>query len=127
MSTPHDDHKLIDYLERLGLDLTQPRELNVGLVFRSEADARAAEVQLRTLGFDTAIEELPRPFLTRLFTKREWSLSGTTESPTDTFAMAAHRRDLERIATTHGGVYDGWEVGVGDDNLTQGEPGGDAE
>jgi len=121
MSTPQDDHILIDYLERLGLDLTQSRELNVGLVFRALEDAQAAEVDLRALGFETAIEELPRPLLTRLFTKREWSLSGTIQSPTDTFAMAAHRRDLERIASTHGGEYDGWEVGVGDDTTVSEE------
>lgn len=113
----NDDNLLIEMLEGMGLDLTQHRELNVCLVFPAETGAKAAESDLRKLGFATEVAEIPRPFLARLFQKPQWVLSGTTQSPTDTFAIAAHRRDLEAIAAAHGGEYDGWEVGVAENGI----------
>lgn len=111
------DLALIEMLEGMGLDLTQPRELNVGLIFPSEASANRAAEDVRALGFDTAVCEVERSWWARWFQKPQWVLAGSMQSPTDTFAMAVHRRDLERIAAAHGGDYDGWEVGVAEDGV----------
>lgn len=115
MGAGNDDGKLVDFLERLGIDTTQPRELDVNLVFSDQPSAEAASREMQTLGFSTKLEPSPAPWPLRWFKKPEWVVTGTIESPTDTFAMAAHRRALEALASRHGGTYDGW--GVGTDGL----------
>ncbi len=112
-----EDSDLIRYLEELGVDPAQPRDLNVCLVFSNRPAAEAASRSLESVGFTTAIDEVPAPVLLRWIVKPEWNLTGTKVSPTDVVTMTELRQALDIVAGEHGGAYDGWYVDIDDDAL----------
>lgn len=112
-----EDSDLIRYLEELGVDPAQPRDLSVCLVFREHTPADAASRRLQALGFTTEIDEIPAPVLLRWIVKPEWHLTGTRVSSTDLVTMTEIRQTLDNIAGEHGGAYDGWYVDIDDDSL----------
>lgn len=117
MVAHEEDTDLIGYLEDLGIDPSRPRELNVCLVFRDRPAAEATSLDLQALGFATRLEEVPAPVLLRWIVRSEWTVTGTMQSSTDIYAMAMHRRSLEKVARDNGGTYDGWYVDVDDDKI----------
>ncbi|MFN7805782.1 MAG: ribonuclease E inhibitor RraB [Planctomycetaceae bacterium] len=119
------DEELLGVLERLGVDLHKPREINFLFVMSSSEGAAQVSQSLTKTGFDSEVSELPVSWLARLLGRKRWTVSATRQMPLDRNVIRALTTQFSGLAAAAGGVYDGWEANVADaqidpDQLTTG-------
>ena len=94
------DELVLDHLARLGGDLETPHETHHFVYLPTPAGADAVAHALHRDGWSTSVEESEGAWL--VTAARTYAL--TSELVRDT------RARLARLASEHGGVYDGWEA-----------------
>ena len=86
-----------------GADLSKPRHMIHFLYFSREADAHAAAATIDQASWTAAVNPPDD-------TIAEWSVRVDGQRVVGAETIAAFRVWFERVATEHGGEYDGWEA-----------------
>ena len=97
------DALVIRQLVGAGADLTKARHVIHFLYFDDEARARAAGEQIGEAGYETTV----RPPVEGI---EQWSVRAETHRVVSSVTVEAFRTWFERVASEHGGEYDGWEA-----------------
>jgi Regulator of ribonuclease activity B len=99
------DAEVIENLKRAGSDLSKPHATEFYLYFARESSAREASIELRDAGY-----QLHR--IGASSKAGEWVvIAGRNIVPT-LAEITRLTSELNRLARTHKGVYDGWEAAV---------------
>jgi hypothetical protein len=99
---PELDLLLVRRLRSVGADLTRPRPIAHFLDFGSEADARAAAVEIEAGGYEVTVTAPAA-------SDDPWSLRAQGARVVDETTISVFRSWFERIAAAYAGEYDGWE------------------
>jgi len=103
-TTPQEaDTLALRQLAGRGADLAKPRHVIHFLYFSREADARAAAATIDGASWTAAVTPPDD-------TIAEWSVRADGQRVVGAETIAAFRAWFERVATEHGGEYDGWEA-----------------
>jgi hypothetical protein len=102
-TTDEADDLVLRQLVAIGADLTKPRHVLHFLYFDDEASATAAADDIHRAGYETTLAP-PQEAIT------QWSVRAEAERVVDRSTVGGFRAWFERIATEHGGEYDGWEA-----------------
>ena len=94
------DERVLEHLLRLGCDLSSPREIHHFLYLPTRGDAENVACELDADGWLTSVEQSEGAWL--VVAKRARTLTPELVSET--------RVQLASLASSSGGVYDGWEV-----------------
>jgi hypothetical protein len=97
------DALVIRQLVGAGADLTKPRHVIHFLYFDDEASARAADDQIGAAGYETTVRP-PGEVI------EQWSVRAETHRVVTSSTVEVFRTWFERVASEHGGEYDGWEA-----------------
>lgn len=95
------DALVLDHLERLGCDPSEPRECRHYVYVPGELGARAVARSLNgSEGWDAEIEEVDDA----------WLVTASVVTNLSRTIVRDTRARLELLAGDHGGEYDGWEA-----------------
>ena len=98
------DNQALDQLRFVGSNLAKPHQIEFYLYVPSEADARAAEASLRTMGYGVTVSAGAN--------ESNWlCLASKTTVPTIQ-ALTDARVVFKRLALTYRGAYDGWRATI---------------
>lgn len=98
------DSALLESLREAGADLSEPRQVLYFLYFDSQESAAAAADVARSEGFQTEVGE---------DSSDQWSVMCEKRSVVLTKERVLADSSLfERIASAHGGQFDGWQASV---------------
>jgi hypothetical protein len=101
------DRQLLEELQRVGADLSQPRDTRFFLYFASEADAESAASAVARLDFETDVEwreDVP--------SDEAWRVVAWRDMVVDEPEIARVRRELGAIVVRNWGSLGGWEAAV---------------
>jgi hypothetical protein len=97
------DRRVIELMDSLGADFTEPTEVNHYLYFPDEGSAVCASIALLERGFDVEVgEPLPK--------RNEWLVLATHRAVVSESSVNLLRHAMERVADDNRGRYDGWEA-----------------
>ncbi len=106
-SLANGDELVLEQLREAGADLESPRVIEHFLYFDDEQSLADAGLAAQDAGCETnvsaPIPEAPQWGLICLLSEQRIDIDIITE----------HRSLLERIASDHGGIYDGWGTAIG--------------
>jgi regulator of ribonuclease activity B len=95
------DTLVLAHLARLGCDPRRPRECRHYLYVPGELGARSVASSLSAAGdWDAEVEEV----------RDAWLVTASTVTGLDDDVVRVTRARFERLASDHGGEYDGWEA-----------------
>ena len=95
------DTLVLAHLTQLGCDPQQPRECRHYLYVPGELGARSVASTLNSADdWDAEVEEV----------RDAWLVTATTVTGLDAVVVRDTRARFERLASDHGGEYDGWEA-----------------
>jgi hypothetical protein len=100
---PELDRIIVAQLRGRGADLALPRHVLHFLYFDDETAARAASAEVERAGFEATVAEPDEAVA-------QWSVRAEATRVVDETNVDAYRAQFERIASEHGGEYDGWEA-----------------
>jgi hypothetical protein len=100
---PELDRLILHQLRGKGAMLALPRHVLHFLDLPDEASARAAADEVEAIGFDATVDAPKED-------GAPWTVRGEAMRVVDETTVDTHRKLFERIATAHGGEYDGWEA-----------------
>ncbi|RYG35741.1 MAG: ribonuclease E inhibitor RraB [Burkholderiales bacterium] len=99
------DAIVIENLRSAGSDITKPHSIDFFLYFPRKGQAKAAATEILELGYTVVeLEKSPE--------RSEWSVHATRTLVPELETMKASTRELEKLATEHGGAYDGWGTSI---------------
>ena len=99
-----EDKDVLDQLRAAGSDLAKPHHIDFYLYLPSEADAQAAETELRSLGYSVTVRVGPDSI--------HWlCLASRTMMPT-VQGLTEARVVFKGLAQTYKGAYDGWQAAI---------------
>jgi hypothetical protein len=102
--TPADaDRRALQQLRKLGADLTKPRHVIHFLYFSDEEAARRAAGAVEEAGYKTKVVAPDDRF-------REWRVHADATRVLSETTVDGFRSWFDRVASEHGGEYDGWEA-----------------
>ena len=102
-ATPADDQRVIEQMESLGWNMTEPRLIDNFLYFRSRDLADQALAACTQAGYEASVGPAPDG--------RSWSVIARVRRVVTLEAITAQRNELTGIAEQFRGEYDGWGVG----------------
>jgi hypothetical protein len=107
------DRQVLRQLALHGSDLSKPHH-TTHFYFKSQEAAHAVASKLKDEGCDEIrIEPAPLTgWWQRLFGPREWSCIAETHAVPSEKQVFATTDRYNRLASKHGGKYDGWEAGI---------------
>ena len=104
------DQLIVQRLRRLGVDVSQPREVVHFVYFPTEEDAEAAASELREDGYTVEVQPSadaetspPNP----------WLALARKNAVVDEASVEVMRPRFEALAAARSGEYDGWEAAAG--------------
>jgi len=98
------DIEALDQLRAVGSDMSKPHEIDFYLYVPSEADAKAVEAALRSLGYDVLIRAGENEI--------NWlCIASRTMRPTIQELTNA-RGVFKGLALRHSGAYNGWQAAI---------------
>jgi hypothetical protein len=100
---PELDRLSLQHLRKAGADLNRPRHVLHFLYFEDEPAARAAAEEVSAGGYTVSVTAPAHG-------DTHWVVQAETTRVVDARTVPAYRRSFERIASDHGGEYDGWEA-----------------
>jgi hypothetical protein len=98
------DQLVLRQLQKLGADLTQPREVRHYFYFPTELARQPVTKYLRDEGYTVNERESPVP------SPNPWLALATIRAVVDGESVLSMRRAFEELARLHQGEYDGWEA-----------------
>ena len=99
------DAVVIENLRAAGSDLTKVHDIDFFLYFASKPQAKEAAKEMKQLGYTAVtLEKSPD--------KSQWSVQAKRSMIPQLEAMTASTRSLEKLASRHGGEYDGWGTSI---------------
>ncbi|MBS1272053.1 MAG: Regulator of ribonuclease activity B [Candidatus Marinimicrobia bacterium] len=98
------DQRVIELMEELGDDSSQPHEIEFFLYFPTISAAEQSAVELNKTGFETEIQP-------GVHDNNVLLLAMKTIAP-DEILLRELRMYLEQLANASGGEYDGWGTGL---------------
>src|SRR5580765_2841786 len=101
---PDIDEATLVQLRKAGSDLTKPHTMDFYLYFPTESAARQAAARMTDTGFQVEIKKAPKG--------NEWLCLGTKKVVPELNTIQGMTRDLNSLAKSLGGNYDGWEAKV---------------
>ena len=105
------DAPVLAQLRAAGADLTKPTQIRYSLYVPTRAQAEQAAAELAARGFVPELRP-PRGLQAGGAVDTEWAVIAVeTHVPSPEHVRVA-RAIFSRLATTFGGVYDGWEAAV---------------
>lgn len=101
------DASVIEGLRDAGSDLSKPHQIDFFFYFPDQASANAAANELRALGYRVV-------GLAPTSDQSAWHVQALRSMVPELAAMNRSTRELNALATRHGGDYDGWGTSVVD-------------
>ncbi|HTW83660.1 MAG TPA: ribonuclease E inhibitor RraB [Candidatus Sulfotelmatobacter sp.] len=105
------DAQILEQLRLAGADLTKPTELRYYLYVPTRAQAEQAAAELVARGYTPELRA-PRGLRPDGKVDTEWAVIAVETHVPSPEHVGASRILFHRLATTFGGVYDGWEAAV---------------
>ena len=96
-----DDQHALDKLREAGVDLCRARPVDHYFYFDERASARAAREDIRSRSFRAGVERA---------TEAGWLVLAEKKMVLTESNLARVVAELESLARSHGGEYDGWEA-----------------
>ena len=98
------DGLVLKQLQKLGANLSQPRDARFYVYAPTEEAANAVANELVPQGYKVEVSPAAKP------TKRSWLALATKDSVINEASLSEVRKLLEEIAARLNGEYDGWEA-----------------
>jgi hypothetical protein len=92
----------LDQLKKAGDDLSKPHKIEFVLSFPSQSIADQAAPRLKTAGYDIEVKQ----------DGRDWRCLATKTMIPELVALEKIHRDMDEVAASLGGRYDGWGTGA---------------
>ncbi|MEZ6094628.1 MAG: ribonuclease E inhibitor RraB [Pirellulaceae bacterium] len=119
MHTHNEDDALLGVFKQLGLDFKKPREINFNFFFPTETAADMAVRLLAEKKVDSDKMKIDPPWWKRFFAKPTWAVIATRKMSLDEGKIKQITTAFQRIASSCGGDYDGWEANVMGDQIDE--------
>jgi hypothetical protein len=101
---PDPDEAVIIQLKKAGSDLSKPHTIDFYLYLPTESAADQAATRMRQTGFQAKVERAAKG--------DDWLCLGTKQVIPELSTIQGITRDLDALAKSLHGVYDGWEAKV---------------
>ena len=98
------DEAVIIQLQKAGSDLSKPHTINFYIYLPTESAAEQAATRIRQTGFRAEVRRAAKG--------EDWLCLGTKKVIPELTTIQAITRDLNALAKSLGGDYDGWEAKV---------------
>ena len=98
------DEAVLVQLKKAGSDLSKPHKIDFYLYFPTKSVAEQAALSLRRTGFEVVVKKGADD--------KNWLCLATKPMILDLPAIRQTQHDLDRLAASLKGNYDGWEAGV---------------
>jgi regulator of RNase E activity RraB len=109
---PDPDEAVIVQLQKAGSDLSKPHTLDFYLYFPSQSAAEQAATRMRQTGYAAEVKTAAKG--------NDWLCLGTKKVIPELSTIQGITRDLNALARSLQGDYDGWEAKVENDLPTKG-------
>jgi hypothetical protein len=99
---PDPDEAVIIQLKKAGSDVSKPHTIDFYLYFPTDSAAEQAATRMRQVGFQVEVKKAAKG--------NDWLCLGTKRVIPELSTIQGITRDLDALAKSFHGVYDGWEA-----------------